>query len=298
MAQRDEQFRAKNQRPSFVTYGCLMSESRELPRAMIAAEDAKFAEHSGLTGMASRTRSRRTRRVAVAGGSTITQQLAKNLFLPEKSYRKAEEAVARVARSDAHQAADPRAPSERDRWGNGVLAPSCRRTSVFQPRVCRPSRQRGSQQWRLRRACSNAIPNRSTRPAASRRSSHECRRRRCRGSVGSRTATAAPALPVESRAKSSPLQRVCVQAAHADTAEEKSAERPRGAPTCARRSTTSRALRSTGWSRADPRPAGSLGGWSRPSSPKAVFTRRAVALQRKLDRLHPPTSRTSSVRCC
>ena len=71
--------------------------STHLKRAVIAAEDAKFLEHEGFDweGIAkAREKNERKGRV-VAGGSTITQQLAKNLFLsPSKSYvRKAQEAI-------------------------------------------------------------------------------------------------------------------------------------------------------------------------------------------------------------
>jgi monofunctional biosynthetic peptidoglycan transglycosylase len=67
---------------------------------MIAAEDARFAEHGGFDWEGIRNafeKNRKSGRV-VGGGSTITQQLAKNLFLsPERSYwRKAEEAVVTV----------------------------------------------------------------------------------------------------------------------------------------------------------------------------------------------------------
>jgi monofunctional glycosyltransferase len=71
--------------------------SVNLKRAMIAAEDAKFVEHEGFDWdgiqLAIDKNARRGR--VVAGGSTITQQLAKNLFLSgTKSYlRKAEEAL-------------------------------------------------------------------------------------------------------------------------------------------------------------------------------------------------------------
>ena len=69
----------------------------QLKRAMIAAEDAKFAEHGGFDwdGIEKALEKNRKKGRVVAGGSTITQQLAKNLFLsPTKSYaRKAEEAV-------------------------------------------------------------------------------------------------------------------------------------------------------------------------------------------------------------
>jgi monofunctional glycosyltransferase len=71
--------------------------SRNLKRAMIAAEDSKFVEHEGFDwdGIELAMEKNRKRGKYVAGGSTITQQLAKNLFLsPEKSYlRKGQEAI-------------------------------------------------------------------------------------------------------------------------------------------------------------------------------------------------------------
>jgi len=74
--------------------------SLQLKRAMIAAEDAKFAEHDGFDwdGIEKALEKNRKKGRVVAGGSTITQQLAKNLFLsPTKSYtRKAGEAVVAV----------------------------------------------------------------------------------------------------------------------------------------------------------------------------------------------------------
>lgn len=71
--------------------------STQLKRAMIAAEDAKFVDHEGFDwdGIQLAMEKNWKRGKTVAGGSTITQQLAKNLFLsPTKSYtRKAEEAL-------------------------------------------------------------------------------------------------------------------------------------------------------------------------------------------------------------
>jgi len=71
--------------------------SVNLKRAMIAAEDAKFVEHEGFDwdGIQQAMDKNLRRGRVVAGGSTITQQLAKNLFLSgERSYgRKAEEAL-------------------------------------------------------------------------------------------------------------------------------------------------------------------------------------------------------------
>jgi monofunctional glycosyltransferase len=71
--------------------------SRHLKRAMIAAEDSKFVEHEGFDwdGIELAMEKNKKRGRFVAGGSTITQQLAKNLFLsPNKSYlRKGQEAI-------------------------------------------------------------------------------------------------------------------------------------------------------------------------------------------------------------
>jgi monofunctional glycosyltransferase len=71
--------------------------SNHLKRAIIASEDANFSEHDGIDWSAlQRAHEKNQRRgKVVAGGSTITQQLAKNLFLSgERSYvRKAQEVV-------------------------------------------------------------------------------------------------------------------------------------------------------------------------------------------------------------
>jgi monofunctional glycosyltransferase len=71
--------------------------SNNLKRAVIAAEDAKFVEHEGFDwdGIQKAMDKNERKGRVVAGGSTITQQLAKNLFLSgERSYlRKGEEAL-------------------------------------------------------------------------------------------------------------------------------------------------------------------------------------------------------------
>ncbi|WP_265947218.1 monofunctional biosynthetic peptidoglycan transglycosylase [Dechloromonas sp. A34] len=71
--------------------------SIHLKRAIVAAEDAKFVDHEGFDweGMQKAMEKNQKRKRFAAGGSTISQQLAKNLFLtPTKSYvRKAEEAI-------------------------------------------------------------------------------------------------------------------------------------------------------------------------------------------------------------
>jgi len=69
--------------------------SVHLKRAIIAAEDANFAEHDGVDWEALQKAYEKNAKKGkvVSGGSTITQQLAKNLFLSgQRSYlRKAEE---------------------------------------------------------------------------------------------------------------------------------------------------------------------------------------------------------------
>lgn len=74
--------------------------SINLKRAVIAAEDDKFIDHEGFDwdGIQKALEKNQRKGKAVAGGSTISQQLAKNLFLsPSKSYlRKGEEAIITV----------------------------------------------------------------------------------------------------------------------------------------------------------------------------------------------------------
>ncbi len=71
--------------------------SVHLKRALIASEDAKFVHHEGFDweGIQRAMEKNEKKGRAVAGGSTISQQLAKNLFLtPTRSLaRKGEEAI-------------------------------------------------------------------------------------------------------------------------------------------------------------------------------------------------------------
>jgi monofunctional biosynthetic peptidoglycan transglycosylase len=71
--------------------------SDNLKRAVIVAEDAKFADHDGFDwdGIQKALEKNQKQGRVVAGGSTISQQLAKNLFLSaEKSlWRKGQEAL-------------------------------------------------------------------------------------------------------------------------------------------------------------------------------------------------------------
>jgi monofunctional biosynthetic peptidoglycan transglycosylase len=84
-------------RQTWVSYDRI---STQLKRAVVAAEDDRFLDHSGFDwdGMTQALEKNLKRGKTVAGGSTISQQLAKNLFLSSKrSYmRKAEEAIITV----------------------------------------------------------------------------------------------------------------------------------------------------------------------------------------------------------
>lgn len=74
--------------------------SPNLKRALIASEDAKFVDHEGFDwdGIEAAFEKNLKQGRIVAGGSTISQQLAKNLFLSGKKtpWRKLEEAMITV----------------------------------------------------------------------------------------------------------------------------------------------------------------------------------------------------------
>ena len=98
MEGRLEALRAKNPkaalRHQWVSYERI---SPHLKRAVVVAEDAKFLDHEGFDWEAiqkAMTKNEQRKRV-VAGASTISQQLAKNLFLSgERSWlRKGQEAI-------------------------------------------------------------------------------------------------------------------------------------------------------------------------------------------------------------
>jgi len=98
MAQRLEQLREKNPkaelRQHWVAYEKI---STPLKRAVVAAEDDKFIDHEGFDweGIQKAIEKNQKKGKVVAGGSTISQQLAKNLFLSgdKTPWRKAQEAV-------------------------------------------------------------------------------------------------------------------------------------------------------------------------------------------------------------
>lgn len=74
--------------------------SNHLKRAIIAAEDGKFTTHAGFDWEAIQKAHEKNRKKGriVSGGSTITQQLAKNLFLSGERvwWRKVQEAIVTV----------------------------------------------------------------------------------------------------------------------------------------------------------------------------------------------------------
>jgi monofunctional biosynthetic peptidoglycan transglycosylase len=74
--------------------------SDHLKRAVVAAEDDKFVDHEGFDweGMQKALEKNQKKGKVVAGGSTISQQLAKNLFLSASKtpWRKAQEAAITV----------------------------------------------------------------------------------------------------------------------------------------------------------------------------------------------------------
>jgi monofunctional biosynthetic peptidoglycan transglycosylase len=101
MSQRLEILQEKNPeaklRHKWVDYDKI---SLNLKRALVAAEDANFMEHEGFDWDAIQRAYEKNLKKGkiVAGGSTISQQLAKNLFLSERRspWRKGEEAIITV----------------------------------------------------------------------------------------------------------------------------------------------------------------------------------------------------------
>ena len=101
MSARLEQIRNRDPgavlRQAWIPYARL---SPHLKRAIVVAEDARFVDHEGFDWEAiekAREKNRRKGRI-VAGGSTISQQLAKNLFLSAERtpWRKGQEALITV----------------------------------------------------------------------------------------------------------------------------------------------------------------------------------------------------------
>jgi monofunctional glycosyltransferase len=101
MHRRLDEMREKNPnaelKHQWVPYGKI---SVHLKRAVVASEDDKFIDHEGFDweGMQKAMEKNQKKGKVVAGGSTISQQLAKNLFLSSAKtpWRKAEEAMITV----------------------------------------------------------------------------------------------------------------------------------------------------------------------------------------------------------
>ena len=91
LQKKDEKAKLRHQ---WVNYNQI---SIHLKQAVIAAEDAKFIDHEGFDweGIEKAYEKNKRRKKIVAGGSTISQQLAKNLFLSNQRtpWRKIEETI-------------------------------------------------------------------------------------------------------------------------------------------------------------------------------------------------------------
>ena len=111
--------------------------SSNLKHALIASEDAKFVDHEGFDweGIRNAYEKNLKRGRIVAGGSTISQQLAKNLFLSTKRspWRKLEEAVITVM---LESVMDKRRIFEIYlniiEWGNGIFGAEAAAQHYFQ----------------------------------------------------------------------------------------------------------------------------------------------------------------------
>jgi len=110
-------------RQKWVSYEAI---SPNLKRALIASEDARFVDHEGFDwdGIEAAFEKNLKQGKIVAGGSTISQQLAKNLFLSSRKtpWRKLEEAIITVM---LESVLDKRRIFEIYlnviEWGNGVF---------------------------------------------------------------------------------------------------------------------------------------------------------------------------------
>ncbi len=124
--------------------------SKNLKQALIASEDANFANHDGFDWkgiQAAMKRNERSGKVR-AGGSTISQQLAKNLFLWEKRsyFRKAEEAAITLMIEGT---------TDKDRifeiylnvieWGYGIYGAEAASQNLFKKSASHLNRQQAAQ---------------------------------------------------------------------------------------------------------------------------------------------------------
>ena len=186
-----------------------------LKRAVIASEDAGFTEHSGVEwdslekawernqraeaaaerraerdaparGSGTAGAARAARPVKIVGGSTISQQLAKNLFLGgERSLlRKGQELVLTFlleALLDKQRILEIYLNSVE--WGEGVFGARGRRRALLPRRRRRAARRRRRRAWRSccrRPSASRSDPARPTSPPARRPSPPAWARSTCR----------------------------------------------------------------------------------------------------------------------
>ena len=107
-----------------------------VPKAFIAIEDRRFYSHHGVDpwGIMRAVIKDVVRRGASQGASTITQQLAKNLFLTQErtvSRKLQEVALALLARAQVHQGRDPRTLSQPRLFRFRRLRRGSRRPALF-----------------------------------------------------------------------------------------------------------------------------------------------------------------------
>ena len=150
MAARMDELAARNPKARlqyrFVPYDRI---GNSLKRAMIAAEDAKFVDHEGFDwdGIELALEKNQKRGRIVAGGSTITQQLAKNLFLSQSRswLRKGQEAVITLM---LEALLDKRRIFELYlnviEWGNGVFGAEAAAQHYFGVSAARLSAEQGA----------------------------------------------------------------------------------------------------------------------------------------------------------
>ena len=150
MSERLDELRVRNPRASlsyrFVPYAQIAT---SLKRAMIAAEDSHFVDHEGFDwdGIELAMEKNQRRGHIVAGGSTITQQLAKNLFLSGSRtwVRKGEEAVVTVM---LEAILDKRRIFELYlnviEWGNGIFGAEAAAQRYFGVAAARLSAEQGA----------------------------------------------------------------------------------------------------------------------------------------------------------
>jgi monofunctional biosynthetic peptidoglycan transglycosylase len=127
MEDRLEVLQNKNPKAKLKHYWVSYSQiSDHLKRALIAAEDAKFVDHEGFDweGIQKAYEKNMARGRIVAGGSTISQQLAKNMFLSTRRtpWRKAEEVIITMmleAMMDKQRIFDIYLNTIE--WGNGIF---------------------------------------------------------------------------------------------------------------------------------------------------------------------------------